>query len=282
MNYITDYQLDINKGFMCKVNGKTFKCEFLISNSTGKHFYISNILHVADAMGIPRHEFIGIFNSDHVNHVIYCDSKQECYDLCQHIVKTYFRPKQTEHERLVPDIHFTYNDKHYQFTLKTLNGKYVWQNVNDICTHIFIKTHPDLPKIKKELNINISTSPHSEYLGFDTIIDAGNFIRYIIDQYYSQSNKKETYENQLRKKELLSAEELNQQEVSYMVDEAKLQFDADVLNTKRALATKKAELEEAKTSYPLDSQKIINLQIDVEAYQDGLRRLMELKKEFNF
>jgi uncharacterized protein involved in exopolysaccharide biosynthesis len=67
-----------------------------------------------------------------------------------------------------------------------------------------------------------------------------------------------------------------------MVDEAKLQFDADVLNTKRALATKKAELEEAKTSYPIDTQKIINLQIDVEAYQDGLRRLMELKKEFNF
>lgn len=84
------------------------------------------------------------------------------------------------------------------------------------------------------------------------------------------------------KKELLSTEELNQQEVSYMVDEAKLQFDADVLNTKRALATKKAELEEAKTSYPIDTQKIINLQIDVEAYQDGLRRLMELKKEFNF
>jgi hypothetical protein len=84
------------------------------------------------------------------------------------------------------------------------------------------------------------------------------------------------------KKELLSAEELNQQEVSYMVDEAKLQFDADVLNTKRALATKKAELEEAKTSYPIDTLKIINLQIEVESLQDGLSRLMELKKEFNF
>ena len=84
------------------------------------------------------------------------------------------------------------------------------------------------------------------------------------------------------KKELLSAEELNQQELLYMVDEAKLQFDADVLNTKRALAAKKAELEEAKTSYPLDTQKIINLQIEVEAFQDGLNRLMELKKEFNF
>ena len=84
------------------------------------------------------------------------------------------------------------------------------------------------------------------------------------------------------KKELLSEEELNQQEVSYMVDEAKLQFDADVLNTKRALATKKAELEEAKTSYPIDTLKIINLQIEVESLQDGLSRLMELKKEFNF
>ena len=67
-----------------------------------------------------------------------------------------------------------------------------------------------------------------------------------------------------------------------MVDEAKLQFDADVLNTKRALATKKAELEEAKTSYPINTQAIINLQIEVEAYQDSLNRLMELKKEFNF
>lgn len=84
------------------------------------------------------------------------------------------------------------------------------------------------------------------------------------------------------KKELLSAEELNQQEVSYMVDEAKLQFDADVLNTKRALATKKAELDEAKTSYPIDTQKIINLQIEVESFEYGLRRLEILRKEFNF
>ena len=84
------------------------------------------------------------------------------------------------------------------------------------------------------------------------------------------------------KKELLSAEELNQQEVSYMVDEAKLQFDADVLNTKRALATKKAELDEAKTSYPIDTLKIINLQIEVESLEDGLKRLEILKKEFNF
>ena len=200
MNYITDYQLDIDKGFMCKVNGIAYQFDF--KYSTRKYlYYVSNILKLADFLEIDRSELKGIFNNETAYDVIYCNSKQECYDLCQHIVKTYFRPKQTEHERLVPDEYFTYNDKSYQFTLKMLNGKYVWQNVNDICTHIFIKTHPDLPKIKKELNINISISGHSEYLGFDTKEDAVKFITYIVDHYYSQSNKKEkTYDtNQLRK-----------------------------------------------------------------------------------
>ena len=200
MNFITDYQLDIDKGFMCKVNGVAYQFDF--KYSTRKYlYYVSNILKLADLLEINRSELKGIFNNETAYDVIYCNSKQQCYDLCQIIVQLYFRPKQIGHERLVPDVNFIYNDKLYQFTLKILNEKYVWQNVNDICTHIFIKTHPDLPKIKKELNINISTSPHSEYLGFDTKIDAGKFIRYIIDQYYSQSNKKETtYDtNRLRK-----------------------------------------------------------------------------------
>ena len=199
MNYITDYQLDIDKGFKCKVNGIAYQFDF--KYSTRKYlYYISNILKLADFLEIDRSELKGIFNNETAYDVIYCNSRQQCYDLCQHIVKMYFRPKQTEHGRLVPDVNFIYNDKLYQFTLKILNDKYVWQNVNDICTHIFIKTHPDLPKIRKELNINISVSSNSEYLGFDTVIDACKFIRYIIDQYYPQSNKKQTtYENRLRK-----------------------------------------------------------------------------------
>lgn len=197
MNYITDYQLDIDKGFMCKVNGIAYQFDF--KYSTRKYlYYVSNILKLADFLEIDRSELKGIFNNETAYDVIYCDSKQQCYDLCQHIVKTYFRPKQTEHERLVPDIHFIYNGQSYQFTLKTLNGKYVWQNVNDICTHIFIKTHPDLPKIKKELNINISTSSHSEYLGFDTKEDAVKFAKYIIKYYYSRTDKIESCEKSRR------------------------------------------------------------------------------------
>lgn len=197
MNYITDYQLDIDKGFMCKVNGVVYQFDF--KYSTRKYrYYVSNILKLADFLEIDRSELKGIFNNETAYDVIYCDSKQQCYDLCQHIIKMYFRPKQTEHERLVPDIHFTYNDKHYQFTLKTLNGKYVWQNVNDICTHIFIKTHPDLPKIKKELNINISISGNSEYLGFDTKEDAIKFAKHVIKHYYSGTDKKEWCEKSRR------------------------------------------------------------------------------------
>ena len=59
MHYITDYQFDINKGFMCKVNGKIFNCSFAWSCSK-KQFYVSHLLKVADAMEIPRQEFIGI------------------------------------------------------------------------------------------------------------------------------------------------------------------------------------------------------------------------------
>lgn len=197
MNFITDYQLDIDKGFMCKVNGIAYQFDF--KYSTRKYlYYVSNILKLADFLEIDRSELKGIFNNETAYDVIYCDSKQQCYDLCQHVVKMYFRPKQTEHECLVPDIHFIYNDKFYQFTLKTLDGKYVWQNVNDICTHIFIKTHPDLPKIKKELNINISISGHSEYLGFDTKEDAIKFAKHVIKHYYSGTDKKEWCEKSRR------------------------------------------------------------------------------------
>ena len=191
MQYITDYQLDINKGFMCKVNGKTFKCEFLISNSTGKHFYISNILHVADAMGIPRHEFIGIFNSDHINHVIYCDSRQQCYDLCQHIVKTYFKPADSERDI----ISFRCGNESYKFELKLLSGKYIWENTTDRLKYIVDKSRIDLTKLREELNIKIYNIINLGYLGFDSREDALKFAKWVKENFY---DKKEWYERSRR------------------------------------------------------------------------------------
>lgn len=191
MHYITDYQLDINKGFMCKVNGKTFKCEFLSTVVIGKHFYVSNILKVADAMGIPRHEFIGIFNSDHVNHVIYCDSKQQCYDLCQHIVKTYFNPS----DGWKDIISIRCGKESYKFELKILAGKYVWENTVDRLKYIINKSQIDLAKLREELNIKIYDIVNLGYLGFDNREDALKFAKWVKENFY---DKKEWCEKSRR------------------------------------------------------------------------------------
>lgn len=191
MHYITDYQLDINKGFMCKVNGKTFKCEFLSTVVLGKHFYVSNILKVADAMEVARHEFIGIFNSEHVNHVIYCDSKQQCYDLCQHIVKTYFKPADSERDI----ISFRCGKESYKFELKILAGKYVWENTVDRLKYIVNKSQIDLAKLREELNIKIYDVVNLGYLGFDSREDALKFAKWIKENFY---DKKEWCENSRR------------------------------------------------------------------------------------
>ena len=182
MHYITDYQLDINKGFMCKVNGKTFKCEFLSTVVIGKHFYVSNILKVADAMEIPRHEFIDIFNSDHVNHVIYCDSRQQCYDLCQVIVTTYFKPADIERDI----ISFRCGNESYKFELKILSGKYVWKNTIDRLKYIVDKSRIDLTKLREELNIKIYEIQNLGYLGFDSREDALKFAKWVKTNLYSK------------------------------------------------------------------------------------------------
>ena len=173
MYYITDYQLDINKGFMCKVNGITFNCEFKFGQNL--KWFVSQILLVADAMGIARQEFIGIFNSEHVNHVIYCDSKQQCYDLCQHIVKTYFNPS----DGWKDIISIRCGKESYKFELKLLSGKYVWENRTDPLKHIVNKSSIDIKKVKEELNIQIYEVPNLGYLGFDSREDALKFAKLV-------------------------------------------------------------------------------------------------------
>ena len=85
-----------------------------------------------------------------------------------------------------------------------------------------------------------------------------------------------------KERKLVSSEELDQKEVQYAVEEAKLQLQSDILATEKLLAVKKAELEDAKCTVPLNSNNIVNLQIEVESLADGLKRLKALQKEFGF
>lgn len=182
MHYITDYQLDINRGFKCKVNGSVFLCEFFSTNVLGKHFYVSNILKVADAMEIPRQEFIGIFNSDHINHVIYCDSKQQCYDLCQIIVKTYFKPAE-----FVKDIiSFKCGNESRKFELSLLAGKFIWKNMHDDSKPLVYKSLVNTQKVKEELSIKIYGLAHCDSFGFDSREDALKFAKWVKENFYDK------------------------------------------------------------------------------------------------
>jgi hypothetical protein len=67
-----------------------------------------------------------------------------------------------------------------------------------------------------------------------------------------------------------------------MVGLAKLQFEADLLETRKALEESKAELADLKTEYPLDVTKIVNCQVEIEAYEDGIERMQTLGKELGF
>ena len=85
-----------------------------------------------------------------------------------------------------------------------------------------------------------------------------------------------------KEKKLLSQEETGTQEVLFAVEDAKLQLQSDILATKRSLETKKAELEDAKNTYPLDSTKIVSLMEEVESLKKGIKSLEALQKEFGF
>lgn len=67
--------------------------------------------------------------------------------------------------------------------------------------------------------------------------------------------------------------------VQYEAKQAELQLSADILATEQSLAAKKHELETAKGGFPFDSTKIINLQVEVEGLEDGLKRLNKLKAD---
>ena len=181
MHYITDYQLDIKKGFQCRVNGKTFNCSFAWSSSK-RQYYVSHLLKVADAMEIPRQEFIGIFNSDCANDVLYCKSAQECYDLCQHIVKTYFNPS----DGWKDIISIRCGNESYKFELAMLAGKFIWKNKHDDSKPLIYKSQVDVQKVKEELSIQIYTLAHCDSFGFDSREDALKFAKWVKEHFYDK------------------------------------------------------------------------------------------------
>jgi hypothetical protein len=82
-----------------------------------------------------------------------------------------------------------------------------------------------------------------------------------------------------KNKKLISPDEMDNQQVEFNVRQAKLQLQADILKTEQLISEGEAKLKLAKQTYPFDSERIIDSQLELEAYQEGLKRLKELETE---
>ena len=82
-----------------------------------------------------------------------------------------------------------------------------------------------------------------------------------------------------KNKKLISTDEINNQQVEFNVRQAKLQLQADILKTEQSISEIGAKLKLAKQTYPFNSERIIDSQLELEAYQEGLKRLKELETE---
>lgn len=210
MNYITDYQLE-KEGFQCKINDEWFDCLFRYSGNN-KQYYVSGILKVADAIGVDRNEFIGIFNSKHAYNVIFCQSKVLCYELCQHIVKTYFKPTQTDNKEWCEKSRryltkYYLNDaivkfNKYSFKLQPApRGGWFWHcvDIGGISKDLWLQFTLNEDEVLPICNfLSVSAYFHESILIFRTPADAIKFTDYLIETYIIKKEK--TYDtNQLRK-----------------------------------------------------------------------------------
>ena len=77
----------------------------------------------------------------------------------------------------------------------------------------------------------------------------------------------------------LSSEAQDQKEVEFAVQNTRLQFEADKLATKRAIAEYQEKLDNLKSDYPIDIQEIITTQEYLKNLQAGLEAITDLQKQ---
>ena len=82
-----------------------------------------------------------------------------------------------------------------------------------------------------------------------------------------------------RNRKQLSSEVQDQKEVEFAVQNTRLQFEADKLATKRAIAQYEEKLDNLKSDYPIDIQEIITTQGELRNLQAGFEAIIALQKE---
>lgn len=213
MNYITDYQLDIDRGFHYKIQDHINLCEFRHSKTTGL-WYINGFTVLTRALDICWNDLLKKFtNCKIIDYVFFCNSKEQCYDLCQHIVAEYFKPINVSHIKECSEKSRKHLNSYYRgteqvnfpngtFILKLFDpGGYYWSGTNpnlwsrDMYGQFELSTKQVL-EICNNLKLQVYFA--SKTLVFNNKESAIKFTDYLIETYIIKKEK--TYDtNQLRK-----------------------------------------------------------------------------------
>ena len=85
-----------------------------------------------------------------------------------------------------------------------------------------------------------------------------------------------------KNKKVLSQEKVESSQVEYAVESTELELKSALLATKKSLGEAKQELKDLKTGYPLDIEAIVEKSLNVRDYEDGIKIILSLQKEFGF
>ena len=83
-------------------------------------------------------------------------------------------------------------------------------------------------------------------------------------------------------KKVLSEEAVDNSQVEYAVESTKLELQSALLATKKSLEEAKSQLKDLKSDYPIDIEAIVEKQLEVRDYTNGIEIIESLQKEFGF
>ena len=85
-----------------------------------------------------------------------------------------------------------------------------------------------------------------------------------------------------KNKKVLSEEAVENSQVVYAVESTSLELQSSLLATKKSLEEAKNALKEMKCAYPLDIQAIVDKTLEIRDFEDGVKIIESLQKEFGF
>lgn len=83
----------------------------------------------------------------------------------------------------------------------------------------------------------------------------------------------------LRELYQMSQEEIDLEEMGFLIEEASQQVDADITATKKDLSSAKKQLKAALRANPINVSSIFDAEDQIEGYEAGLKRLSKFKED---